>query len=104
MNSYSLSFQLYYNDIMVYITGQSLLERHMSMKLYSRDDKDQFNSNYVTELVRSFRSHPDILEVPNSCFYENELVACADKMQRERFCNWEVSISLCVYLILFYTV
>ncbi|XP_067932453.1 putative helicase MOV-10 [Watersipora subatra] len=69
--------------------GQSLLERYMSMELYSRGLSGEFNPDYVTKLVRSFRSHPDILEVPNTCFYDNELIAHADKMQRERFCNWE---------------
>ncbi|KAF6019931.1 MOV10 [Bugula neritina] len=70
--------------------GISLLERLMSYDIYQRDARSgHFNQNYVTKLVRSFRSHPDILEVPNSCFYENELQACANRMQREKFCNWE---------------
>ena len=63
----------------------------MSTQLYTRDpDAYSFNEKYVTKLVRSFRSHPDILEVPNVCFYENELEACADPIDRAKFCQWEV--------------
>ncbi|XP_067934400.1 putative helicase mov-10-B.1 [Watersipora subatra] len=70
--------------------GKSLLERLMSSELHRQDPiSGSFNPDYVTKLVRSFRSHPDILEVPNACFYDNELIAQADKMQRERFCDWE---------------
>ena len=64
----------------------------MDSGVYARDEStDQYNPRYVTKLVRSFRSHPDILEVPNMCFYDNELQPFADKLAREKFCNWEVS-------------
>ena len=63
----------------------------MDSGVYARDEStDQYNHRYVTKLVRSFRSHPDILEVPNVCFYENELEACADQIDRAKFCQWEV--------------
>ena len=65
----------------------------MDSDVYSREALTrQFDTNYVTKLVQSFRSHPDILKVPNECFYDNELQVCADKTSRERFCNWEVSL------------
>lgn len=35
------------------------------------------------------RSHPTILDVPNRLYYEGELQACADVVDRERFCRWE---------------
>lgn len=35
------------------------------------------------------RSHPTILDIPNRLYYEGELQACADVMDRERFCRWE---------------
>ncbi|XP_067932378.1 putative helicase mov-10-B.1 [Watersipora subatra] len=68
----------------------SLLERLMSRDNYKRQGSTKkFNPNYVTKLVQSFRSHPDILKVPNDLFYESELQVCADQASRERFCNWE---------------
>lgn len=35
------------------------------------------------------RSHPTILDIPNRLYYEGELQACADVLDRERFCHWE---------------
>lgn len=35
------------------------------------------------------RSHPTILDIPNRLYYEGELQACADVIDRERFCHWE---------------
>lgn len=35
------------------------------------------------------RSHPTILDIPNQLYYDGELQACADVMDRERFCRWE---------------
>lgn len=35
------------------------------------------------------RSHPTILDIPNRLYYEGELQACADVVDRERFCRWE---------------
>lgn len=68
-----------------------MLERLMKQDPYKKNSMSGgFDTNYVTKLVKSFRSHPDILEVPNSCFYDNELQAHADELQRERFCQWEV--------------
>lgn len=35
----------------------------------------KFNAKYITQLVQNFRSHADILKVPNELFYENRLEA-----------------------------
>lgn len=35
------------------------------------------------------RSHPTILDIPNRLYYDGELQACADVVDRERFCRWE---------------
>lgn len=69
----------------------SMLERLMNDELYMKDpDTKKYDSDYVTKLVNSFRSHPDILKIPNELYYEGELKVCADELQRNRFCNWEV--------------
>lgn len=57
---------------------------------YQRNSRGGYNPTFVSKLLKSFRSHPAILEVPNMCFYEEELRACADPLKREMFCNWEV--------------
>ena len=57
---------------------------------YQPNAQNKYDPNYVTKLVRSFRSHPDILKIPNELFYNNELVACADISEREMFCAWKV--------------
>ncbi|KAL0819791.1 hypothetical protein ABMA28_007830 [Loxostege sticticalis] len=53
--------------------GQSLLERLKTTyeNLYTD------NSDYITMLVKNFRSDPDILQIPNRLFYEDNLQALA---------------------------
>lgn len=47
-----------------------------------------YPAHSMTKLLHNYRSHPDILAQPNQLFYENELIASADKMSRERLCRW----------------
>lgn len=52
-----------------YGLGVSLLERLMNTNdLYTNHDP-----NYVTMLIQNFRSHPDILNIPNELFYHGKL-------------------------------
>ncbi|KAF6017027.1 MOV10 [Bugula neritina] len=69
----------------------SLLERLMEApnSLYSRNQDGFYNNKFVTKLLKNFRSHPEILEVPNQLFYEFELQPCADKREREKLCGWQ---------------
>ena len=62
--------------------------------LYARSggENGTYNNNFVTKLLKNFRSHPEILEVPNQRFYEFELQPCADKQEREKFCGWKVRL------------
>ncbi|XP_032521276.2 RNA helicase Mov10l1-like [Danaus plexippus] len=53
--------------------GQSLLER-----LKKTHENLYTDRNFITMLVKNFRSHPDILAIPNELFYDNCLQACAD--------------------------
>jgi len=56
----------------------SLLERLMEkIPLYARKD-GAYDPRCITKLVRNFRSHPSLLEVPASLFYHSELQPCAD--------------------------
>ncbi|CAI5968583.1 unnamed protein product [Closterium sp. NIES-65] len=48
-----------------------------------------YNTSAITKLVKNYRSHPKILELPNEMFYEGELEACADEMVRSSLCRWD---------------
>lgn len=54
----------------------SWFEQLFNQPLYNRHAKTgQFNHNYITQLVQNYRSHPEILKIPNELFYENALIA-----------------------------
>ncbi|KAB5567340.1 hypothetical protein PHYPO_G00231630 [Pangasianodon hypophthalmus] len=72
-----------------YGLGLSLLERLMTKNpLYKKTDTG-FNNNYVTKLLRNYRSHRAILKTPNEMFYDGELQPCADEFSTNFYCNWE---------------
>ena len=50
---------------------------------------DGFHPAYVTLLTDNYRSHPALLTVPNTLFYNGALVACADPIRANAFCNWD---------------
>uniref|UniRef100_A0A3Q4I2S6 RNA helicase n=1 Tax=Neolamprologus brichardi TaxID=32507 RepID=A0A3Q4I2S6_NEOBR len=73
-----------------YGMGVSLLERLMNnFPMYQKNADDVFNSCFVTKLLRNYRSHPAILEVPNELFYDGELQPCAEEYARNFYCGWE---------------
>lgn len=56
--------------------GTSFLEQLFNFPIYKRDAvSGKFNTNYITQLVKNYRSHPAILHVPNQLFYEGVLKA-----------------------------
>ncbi|CAI5959109.1 unnamed protein product [Closterium sp. NIES-64] len=72
----------------------SYLERLASLGIYSAEDQEDgsyigYNTSAITKLVKNYRSHPKILELPNEMFYEGELEACADEMVRSSLCRWD---------------
>ncbi|EDO34496.1 predicted protein [Nematostella vectensis] len=73
----------------------SLLERLMTrVAAYGRitedeeDELGEYEPAMLTKLLKNYRSHPAILELPNGMFYDDELETCADKLKRESLCNW----------------
>ncbi|CAL4912681.1 unnamed protein product [Urochloa decumbens] len=52
--------------------GISYLQR----LLFDFEQYQTGNPNYVTKLVRNYRCHPAILELPSELFYGGELIAC----------------------------
>ncbi|XP_033218429.1 putative helicase MOV-10 [Belonocnema kinseyi] len=60
--------------------GESMLERLMNrVELYQKGEDNKYNPNFLTKLVKNYRSHETILHVPNELFYENELESCGGK-------------------------
>lgn len=56
----------------------SFLEQLFNRALYKPNPlTGQYNRRYITQLVKNYRSHPAILQIPNCLFYENKLEAKA---------------------------
>lgn len=54
----------------------SWFEQLFNQPLYQRHaTTGQFNQTFITQLVQNYRSHPEILRIPNELFYENALKA-----------------------------
>ena len=76
--------------------GESLLERLMALPPYARDparfagpaDRG-YDRRALTKLVRNYRSHPALLELPNRLFYDGDLVACADPAVSHSLARWQ---------------
>ncbi|CAL9750427.1 unnamed protein product [Musa acuminata subsp. burmannicoides] len=56
-----------------YGLGKSYLDRLFECDYYGSSDE-----NYVTKLVRNYRCHPAILDLPSKLFYKGELIACKE--------------------------
>jgi len=69
----------------------SLLERYMeTVQVYMRHpETNAYDNKLLVKLVRNYRSHPDILQIPNELFYDNELQPHANEIARESLCQWE---------------
>lgn len=68
----------------------SFLERLSKRTVYCRDSiTGNFNSNLIVKLVRNYRSHPELITVSNSLFYEKELVACASSSTHSIADTWD---------------
>lgn len=58
--------------------SKSLMEQFLEKKLYTRDSRSgKFNQNFITQLVRNYRSHGVILQKPSEIFYDGFLQAAA---------------------------
>ncbi|XP_015079544.1 probable RNA helicase SDE3 [Solanum pennellii] len=56
-----------------YGLATSYMERLFECQLYG-----DLNENYATRLVRNYRCHPVILQLPSEMFYEGELIPCKE--------------------------
>jgi helicase MOV-10 len=65
------------------------MERLMELPIYQKDPQTKkFNSNLITKLVRSFRSHPKIIEFSNKTFYDGDLIAKGSPESTHWAINW----------------
>lgn len=65
-----------------------MLERLMTdCDLYKKKD-GKYNPNYITKLVQNYRSHKDILHIPNTHFYDGDLV-CYEQPDTQIALNWK---------------
>ncbi|XP_029291385.1 putative helicase mov-10-B.1 [Cottoperca gobio] len=78
---------------MKYGMGLSLLERMMNDCAPYQKEEGVLNNRFVTKLLRNYRSHPAILEVPNELFYDRELLYYADEILRNSYCGWEYLVN-----------
>lgn len=74
------------NTVDVYKRKSSLHEQPGSQ--YENGSPLPYDNRFVVKLIRNYRSHPEILRVPNDCFYNNELEPHAEKLTRESLCLW----------------
>nr|XP_060628672.1 helicase MOV-10 isoform X1 [Anolis sagrei ordinatus] len=69
--------------------GLSLLERLMQQNsLYQKKD-GIYNAQFVTKLLRNYRSHAAILKFPNDKFYDGELQEHGDHCITHSYCKWK---------------
>lgn len=67
----------------------SYMERLAGTEVYSRDGQGEYPSGLIMKLVRTYRSHPAILKLPNEMFYDGDLLACGDKLSTHSLAKWE---------------
>lgn len=73
----------------------SLLEQLCLRPLYQRDPvTKKFNSKYITQLVKNYRSHATILHMPNKLFYESTLQPKAASGNKCVICRFETYVTL----------
>lgn len=65
----------------------SWLEQLCKTNLYSRNNlAGQYHEGFITQLVKNYRSHPQILKIPNELFYDNTLEPMAAQSNSLLFC------------------
>lgn len=72
------------------ILGVSLLERLCRSGPHAPDaNTGAYDRDFVTMLVRNYRSHPAIIELPSRMFYHGKLIPSAEATSVRTLRNWE---------------
>ncbi|KAJ7331778.1 hypothetical protein JRQ81_013958 [Phrynocephalus forsythii] len=69
--------------------GLSLLERLMKENPLYQKKEGHYNPQFITKLLRNYRSHGAILKYPNETFYDGELEEHADPLITHSYCRWK---------------
>lgn len=75
--------------------GLSLLERLTSMPPYATvvngdgSTSSSSGSGLIVKLVRNYRSHHKLLQLPSQLFYQGELQACASSDITDTLLHWD---------------
>lgn len=60
--------------------SKSLIEELCETFLYSRNEETgQLNNMFITQLMKNYRSHPDIVRIENELFYKNAMQPLAEE-------------------------
>ena len=57
----------------------------MEQPIYQKEDRrtsaayGRYDTSVITKLVRNYRSHSTLIELPNRLFYDGDLVSCGDQ-------------------------
>lgn len=60
-----------------------------NQKKSGNNEKEMAYDLIFVKLLQNYRSHPSLLEVPNSLFYGGSLKACADEMITKQYTGWQ---------------
>lgn len=59
---------------------RSLMERLFEQPSYKPNpDTNNYDPNLIVQLIRNYRSHPIIINMPNQLFYSSKLIPMAPK-------------------------
>lgn len=53
-----------------------MLERLMINCEPYKKQNGKYDQNYITKLIKNYRSHERLLYIPNKLFYDEDLIAC----------------------------
>lgn len=70
--------------------GHSLMERLLLSEPYAVDENGNYDRTLQTRLRCNYRSHPEIVRLYNSLFYNGELIALAPPEQVNLAANWHM--------------
>ncbi|XP_068144519.1 putative helicase MOV-10 [Drosophila tropicalis] len=70
--------------------GRSLMERLLSTDYYKVDDNGNYDHSLQARLRRNYRSHPEIVRLYNTLYYDGELLSHAQLQHVNRLANWNI--------------
>ncbi|KAG4075091.1 hypothetical protein HA402_008156 [Bradysia odoriphaga] len=66
--------------------GTSMLKRLSENPLYQKNKSNSYDRRITCRLRNNYRSHHDLVNMPNKLFYNNEMKSCIPKTAFEKIC------------------